>query len=81
MQHLKIASPIGYPQRVAMHHSLGFKAQEGGQASVNREAPLLGVGNYIFQCHSSYIAAVILVPCNLKRRKSYEISAKRFYVN
>ena len=67
MQHLKIASPIGYPQRVAMLYSLGFKAQEGeGQASVNREAPLLVVGNYIFQCHSSLIAVVILVPRNLK---------------
>ena len=49
-----------------MHHSLGFKAQEGGQASVNREAPLLGVGNYIFQCHSLLIAVLILVPRNLK---------------
>jgi hypothetical protein len=66
MQHLKIASPIGYPQRVAMHHGLGSKAQERGQASVNREAPLLVVGNYIFQCHSSLIAVVILVPRNLK---------------
>ena len=64
-----------------MNLALGFLAQEGGQASVNRKAPLLVVGNYIFQCHSSRIAAVILVPRNLKRRKIYEISAKRFYIN
>ena len=49
-----------------MNRGLGFLAQEGGQATVNRKAPLLVVGNYIFQCHSSGIAAVILVPRNLK---------------
>ena len=64
-----------------MNRGLGFLAQEGGQATVNRKAQLLVVGNWTFQCHSPGIAAVILVPRNLKRRKIYEISAKRFYVN
>ena len=70
MQHLKIASPIGYSKGVTMNRGLGFLAHEGGQASVNRKAQLLVVGNWTFQCHSSAIAAVILVPRNLKRRKN-----------
>ena len=64
-----------------MNRGLGFLAHEGDQASVNRKALLLIVGNWTFQCHSSVIAVVIFVPRNLKRRKIYEISAKRFYVN